>query len=416
FSMTFPYNPTQIRWVFGPQLNAMGINDTTINNPVADSTWIINGRTLHRFKLQRNYTVNTVGTYAISVIANNPTATNGCSGEQEIQYDLQIFDQPSASALFTHTGCLSDSVAFTDNTDGKGRPVVQWFWDFADASTSSLKNPKHKYATAGTYTVLHSAITDIGCLSDTLSITVPISDPPTANFSVSATACEKKEITFTDQTDPLGSTIVKWSWTFGDGGTSNVQNPKHTYATPNTYTVTLQVETSTGCKSNVFSFPVTVHPNPKADFVLPAGICLPQGAAQFTDQSTIADGTQSQFTYAWDFGDAGTSTQQNPVHNYSGVGPYGVKLTVTSNNGCFHDTTKQLSTIFAQPKAGFTAPAEICFTDSATFTDQSSAAGSTITQWFWDFGDGTTSNLQNPKKNWSTPGPHTVTLYTKSAA
>jgi gliding motility-associated-like protein len=420
FAMTFPYQPTQIKWVFGSALNAQGVNDTTINAPVSDSSWMINGRTLYRYKLARDYTVGLPGTYPISVFANNPTATDGCSGEQEIQYDLQIFDQPKAGFSSTHTGCLSDSVAFTDNTDGKGRPVVKWNWDFGDGNTSLLKNPKHKYAAANTYTVRHFAITDIGCLSDTVQQTIPISDPPAASFGVSPNTCEKSAVTFTDQSNPLGATIVRWTWNFGDASPPLVAtngNPvSHTYATTGTFNVTLQVETSSGCKSNVFSFPVTISPRPRADFVLPGGICLPNGTAQFTDQSTIADGTQAQFTYLWDFGDGNTSTVKNPVHNYAGVGPYNVKLQVTSNNGCVHDTTKQLTGIFAQPKANFTAPAEVCLTDSATFTDQSSATGSTITQWFWDFGDGTTSNLQNPKKRWSTPNTYTVTLYARSAA
>ena len=420
FSMTFPYQPTQIKWVFGAALNAQGVNDTTITAPISDSSWMINGRTLYRYKLLRNYTIGTPATYPISVFATNPTATDGCSGEQEIQYDLQIFEQPSAAYIYSHTGCLSDSVAFTDNTNGFGRPVIKWNWDFGDATTSGIKNPKHKYATANSYKVKLSAITDVGCLSDTVEHIIPISDPPTANFAVSANTCERTAVTFTDQSNPLGATIVRWTWTFGDASAPLVAangNPvTHTYAIAGTYNATLQIETSSGCKSNVFSFPVNIHPIPKADFVLPAGICLPQGTAQFTDQSTISDGTQSQFTYLWNFGDGNTSALRNPVHNYTGVGPYDVKLQITSNNGCVHDTTKQLSTIFAQPKANFTAPAEVCLTDSALFSDQSSATGSTVTQWFWDFGDATTSNVQNPKKRWSAPGPYTVTLYIKSGA
>lgn len=419
FAMTFPYQASQIKWVFGSALNAQGITDTTINAPVADSSFIINGRTLYRYKLAKDYNITQVGNYTVTVLAINPTATDGCGGEQEIEYDLQVFDQPKAAFQYTHNGCLSDSVVFTDNTDGKGRPVIRWNWDFGDANTSTVKDPKHKYATSNTYTVRHSAMTDVGCLSDTVQQSIPISDPPTAKFAVSPTTCEKSAVTFTDQSNPSGSTLVKWTWTFGDNTAPLVAtngNPvNHTYATTGTFNVTLQVETNSGCKSNVFTFPVTIHPKPKADFVLPAAVCLPQGAAPFTDQSTIADGSQSQFTYLWNFGDGNTATAKNPVHNYTGVGPYGVKLQVTSNNGCVHDTTKQLSAIFAQPKAGFTAPAEVCLSDSAAFTDQSSAANSTITQWFWDFGDGTTSNLQNPKKKWSTPNTYAVKLYTKSA-
>ncbi|MGB8194747.1 MAG: PKD domain-containing protein [Chitinophagaceae bacterium] len=420
FAMVLPYQATKLKWVFGSSLNGQGINDTTITTPVADSTWFVNGRNLYRYRMEKYYTINTVGTFPISVIATNPTATDGCSGEQEIQYDLQIFERPAASFLYTHTGCLSDSVAFTDNTNGQGRPVVKWSWDFGDASTSAIKNPKHKYAAANSYTVKFSSITDIGCLSDTVQQVIPISNPPVADFLTSTTRCEKDSVLFTDQSNTLSATIVQWTWDFDDGLGPVVRtngNPFNRYfPTAKTYNVKLTIRTSSGCVSNVFIKPVVVNPKPKSDFVLPAGICLPQGTAQFTDQSSIADGTQSQFTYLWNFGDGNTSVDKNPVHNYGGVGPYGVKLEVTSNNGCKHDTTKQLTTIFAQPDANFNTAAEDCLTDSATFQDVSAAAGSNVTQWFWDFGDATTSNLQNPKKKWNTAGTYTVTLYIKSGA
>lgn len=420
FSMILPYNATQLKWIFGSALNSQGITDTTITAPVPDSSWTVNGRTLNRYRLDRYSIINTVGTYPISVIATNPTATNGCTGEQEIQYDLQIFDRPNAAMTFTHTGCLSDSVAFSDVTDGLGRPVVKWWWDFGDASSSTLKNPKHKYPSPTSYTVRHSAITDIGCLSDTIQQVIPISNPPVAGFAASTTRCARDTTYFSDQSNPLGSTIVKWTWNFGDN-TGNIVRTNgntiaHYYAAAGTYTVRLVIESSTGCKSDTFSTPVTVNPRPVANFALPAGICLPQGAAQFTDQSTISDGTQAQFTYLWNFGDAGSATVQNPLHNYTGVGPYNVKLTVTSNNGCAHDTTKVLNTIFAQPQASFTAPSAICLADSASFQDASTAANSTVAQWFWDFGDNTTSNLQNPKKKWNAPGTYRVKLYIRSGA
>lgn len=420
FAMTLPYAATQLKWEFGTALNAMGINDTTINAPVADSSWTVNGRTLYRFRLERYSTIPTPGTYPITVIANNPTAANGCSGEQEIQYDLQIFDQPVAAFSSTHTGCLSDSVAFVDATNGLGRPVVNWFWDFDDGKTSNLKSPKHKYLTPGTYVAKMYSITDVGCISDTAEQTLNISNPPVAKFDNTVTTCTKDSLVFTDQSDPLSSTLVQWTWDFGDGSPLVVKtngNPvKHVYQNPGPYTVKLTVKTSSGCSSLPFTKDIVVHPKPLANFVLPAGICLPNGTAQFTDQSTISDGSQAQFTYAWDFGDTYTSMAANPVHNYTGVGPYNVKLTVTSNNGCVDDSVRVLSTIFAQPDATFTASAEVCLTDSAVFTDNSTAAASSVTQWFWDFADGTFSNLQHPKKRWNTPGTYIVKLYIKSAA
>ena len=74
FRIVFPYQPTQIQWVFGSALNALGISDVTINSPVFDSTWVVNGRTVYRYSLPLQYNISAIGTYPIKVIANNPTS------------------------------------------------------------------------------------------------------------------------------------------------------------------------------------------------------------------------------------------------------------------------------------------------------------------------------------------------------
>ncbi len=365
FAMTFPYQPTQIQWKFGSALNAFGLVDTTINSPVFDSSWVVDGRTLYRYKLNRTYTIPQIGTYPITILANNPT-TDGCSGLQEIEYDLQIFERPIADFSFTHNGCVSDSVTFLDNTNGQGRTVTRWYWDFGDANNSTAASPKHKYATAGPKTVRHAAITDVGCLSDTATKIIPLSDPPVAKFGISAPFCEKSVITFTDSSTILTGTIVRWAWNLGDGTIINALNGNsilHTYANAGNYTVTLEVETGTGCRSLVYTRNIVINPKPLADFLTPT-VCLPAANAQFTSASTIADGTQSLFTYLWNFGDGNTSTLPNPVNLYTTTGPFNVRLTVTSNNGCSDDTLKAFTTIFPQPRITVTAPPEICFGDS----------------------------------------------------
>ncbi|MGN6399569.1 MAG: IgGFc-binding protein, partial [Flavisolibacter sp.] len=120
FSMTFPYQPTQIKW----QFNGLFM-DVTINSPVYDSTWTVNGKQLYRYKLPTTYSLPMPGTYPIKVLAQNPTP-DGCSGEQEINYDLQVYTRPSASFNFASSGCTPDSVRFTENANTNGRPVAQW--------------------------------------------------------------------------------------------------------------------------------------------------------------------------------------------------------------------------------------------------------------------------------------------------
>ncbi|MFI5188634.1 MAG: PKD domain-containing protein, partial [Chitinophagales bacterium] len=180
FSMTFPYQPTQIAWKFSGLFP-----DTTLNTPVYDSTWVVNGRQLYRYRLPDSYSIPAAGTYPIQVLAQNPTP-DGCSGEQQIDYDLQVFDPPLADFSFSSNGCLTDSVHFSGNAVTGGRNVVNQSWNFGDAGLASVQNPVHLYSSANSYTVKYSVITDIGCLSDTVKKTVAISVPPLANFAVSS--------------------------------------------------------------------------------------------------------------------------------------------------------------------------------------------------------------------------------------
>lgn len=413
FSMTFPYQPTQIQWVF----NGL-FPDVTINNPVYDETWTVNGKQLYKYKLPTPYTIYAVGSYPIKVIAQNPTA-DGCSGTQEIDYTLQVFAPPVADFNFTASGCLTDSVHFFDFANTNGRPAILYSWDFGDGGTGNVKNPVHAFPSAGSFNVKYSLITDVGCLSDTVTKTVVISNPPVAKFGVAAPYCIGSLINFTDSSSvPTGGTLVKWYWNFGDGSpqviaTTNAPQT-HSYATTGTYNVTLKVETSSGCQSLVFTKAVTIGPKPLASFSF-GNACLPNGTMQFTDASSISDGTQSQFTYLWTFSDGGTSNQQNPTHVYNGAGPFTVTLQVTSGSGCVDDSVRTINTIYAQPQANFSAPTEVCPNATASFTDQSTAPNSSVTQWQWDFGDNTTSNQQNPTHNYSAAGTYTVTLTITSA-
>jgi gliding motility-associated-like protein len=408
FSMTFPYQPAQIIWDF----NGLFPN-VTINNPVYDSTWTVNGKQLYLYRLPTPYTINTIGTYPIKVFAQNPTP-DGCSGQQQIDYDLQVFAPPVADFTFTNNGCVTNVVSFTDNSNTGGRSVISRYWNFGDAVTANSNNPAHTYTAPGSCTVQYALITDVGCLSDTTTHVVNLSDPPTALFSVSSPKCQNKVITFSDLSTVTGGGVLsKWYWDFGDATppviVSGNMDQTHTYATTGTYNVTLKVETTTGCQSTVYLLPVIVSANPVSGFTFP-NICLPAGTAQFTNTASISDGTQALFTYSWNFGD-GTPTvnTQSPVHNFTTTGPYNVTLTVTSNNGCIDSSVQSVNTIYSQADGEFTVNAENCMGDVTSFTSTSNPLpGNTIAGWHWDFGDAVNSVLQNPTHIYPAPGTYTI--------
>lgn len=412
FKISLPYRADSIYWDFhGFQTPNVMVQDFPNQIPF-DSTTFSNGKQLWWYSLPGTYNYNTIGTFPVTVTTYSPNS-DGCGSEQEIDFDIEVYPQPVADFNFAVDGCLTNPVLFTENSNPGGRTISKRYWNFGDAATSTTQNPSHLYSASGSYTVKYTYITDIGCKADTVSHIVALSDPPVAQFTVSSPVCPNTDITFTDQSAASpGGTLSQWTWDFGDGSPAVVRNSStnetHRFATAGTYNVTLKVVTSTGCQSLVFSMPVTINPNPVAAFNQPVA-CLPVGAAQFNDQSVVSGGTIT--AWSWDFGDAGTSNQQNPLHNYSTTGPFNVTLTVTSDKGCTATHTQQLTTVFAEPVAAFNSLPEVCIGSLIGFSDASTAAGSFINGWTWDFGDGTpVSNVQNPTHIYATAGSFTVTL------
>ena len=157
-------------------------------------------------------------------------------------------------------------------------------------------------------------------------------DPPVADFSGSPTSGSAPLfVSFTDAS--LGSP-TSWSWTFGDGGTSTVQNPGYTYNNPGTFTVTLAATNAYGSDGETKTGYITVTaPVPVAAFSgSPTSGSAPLDVL-FTDQST-----NSPTTWDWTFGDGGTSTVQNPSHTYAADGDYTASLTVTNAYGSDTET------------------------------------------------------------------------------
>jgi len=226
--------------------------------------------------------------------------------------------------------------------------------------------------------------------------------PPTAAFTQS---CSGLTCTFTStSSDPDGS-IASYSWTFGDGGTSTAQNPSHTYAAANTYTVGLTV-TDNGGATNTTSHSVTVSAANQPPVAAFSSSCNGL-TCTFTSTSSDPDGTIA--SYSWTFGDGGTSTAQNPSHTYATANTYTVTLTVTDNqaatNSVSHSVT--VSPTNQTPTANFTFN---CSGLSCTFTSTSSDPDGSIAGYSWTFGDGGTSTAQNPSHSYGAGGSYTVTL------
>jgi gliding motility-associated-like protein len=415
-SLTLPYLPISMKWDF------TGYPDVINNAPVADSTLMLNGKTLYVFKLPGNYIYNTAGKYPVVVTVNNPTP-DGCLGEQIINFDLEVLDPPTASFSWANTpgaNCTDSLISFTGINTSSGRPIIKHYWDFGDATTAGTFNPSKAFSNAGQFKVRYVAMTDAGCLSDTTEKLITVTKTPVAKFGIIDPLCVGKTLTFKDSSSLPGGfgAITNWTWNTGTGSPINNTtgaNVSSNFAATGNYTATLQLKSSTGCLSPVYSLPFTIRPNPVVDFTVSYG-CMPNPVINFNSTSSIADGSQSQFTYLWNFGDAASAAlnsavKQNPSHQYASVGPFNTKLKITTPYGCVDSTTKAVDKIYPQPKADFTAPAEVCWQTPVTFTNGSNGFTHPVTKWEWRFSDGTSSTQKDPVKNFTNPGTYTATLW-----
>lgn len=241
-----------------------------------------------------------------------------------------------------------------------------------------------------------------GCLPARDTVKVNFINAPSAAFSYSA-ACANQAVSFVDNSTPSAS-ITTFSWDFGDGGTSISQNPSYTYTTGGTYTVTFVVTNNIGC-TDTLKQAVPVYIAPVANFTY-MNVCVGL-TGTFTDLTTVSSGSIS--TWAWSFGDGGTSTNQNPQYTYTASGIYTVNLIATSTNSCTGSAIKSV-TVNPRPIADFSMSANPVYgNQSVQFTDLSTPTGS-ITSWNWSYGDGNGSVIQHPSYVYNNNGFFTVQL------
>lgn len=227
-----------------------------------------------------------------------------------------------ASLTPAYTAVPSGStVTFTDGSTSSVS-VASWFWDFGDGNTSTQQNPIHSYASVGTYTVCLTATNNCGFTDSTCqSVTVTSCTGPISAYTFIDAGLA---VSFTDASTSTAPPAT-YLWDFGDGNTSSLQNPIHTYSADGTYTVCLllvdQCDADTICQTVTVSSCVV----PTAGFTI--------GGSEPTYTFTNTSTTTGIATYLWDFGDGNSSTLSDPSHTYTSNGTFTVVLTVTDSCG-----------------------------------------------------------------------------------
>lgn len=353
-----------------------------------------------------HHTYTNPGIYTVTLLVRD---ANGCRNELTRPDYMTIMPKPTAAFTGSPTsGCnIPHTVSFNNTTAGGSG--FTYLWSFGDGATSAQQNPSHTYTTGGTFTVSLIATNSAGC-SDTLTRTDYVTiNNIVADFTANRlNPCVGQGVQFTSNSPGA----VWWRWSFGDGGTSNSENPSRSYSSAGLYTVTLIVRNANGCYDTITKVDyIDVRPRPTSNFTAAPRVgCEVPFTVQFTN--TTVDGV----SYEWDFGDGSTSTAQDPSHTYTSPGTYTVRLVSTGANGCRHTRTRTDYIDIQLPMVAFTADVrEGCIPLVVQFTDQSSANNG-IVGWNWDFGDGNSSSDQNPSHVYTNVGVYDVSLTITTAS
>lgn len=308
--------------------SAYSVDICALGNPDYIYTWSPTGATTQCI------TTVTDGSFMVTVT----DTTNGCFSVSNV---IEITEQPCTGGGsgsggctpngfidFTHSGCNPVSFVNTSSVNASNLS-----WNFGDGNTSTVVNPTHTYSMAGFYLVsLTGDIPDVnGTDTCTITDTAHIEVPLAANFDLVA-GCLGDSVCFTDKsTYTAGNSITSWLWNFGDGGNSTLPDPCHVYTTPGTYYISLTISNGTCTTTHLDT--LIFDPLTTAAFTSTNPSCV-NNPVLFTDASFV-----DIDAWSWNFGDGGTSLNQNPTHTYGSPGSYTVTLAVENAMGCVDTVT-----------------------------------------------------------------------------
>lgn len=284
---------------------------------------------------------------------------------------------------------------------------TDFFWDFKDGTAGSTEaSPSHIFSSPGIYEVSLNEGTaggEIGTVTITvlpdidIQIDINLIDP-----------CNPRRYQFTNNSViPEGITVTGYLWTFGDGSTSNQENPVNFYTQPGPKSVSLEIFTDiAGCNnSELFENIIDVSAEPVLNAFFsanPSATCDVPATIFFASGQEIAG-----VDYSWDFGDGESSTDaMSTIHQFTEEGKYEVVLSLTKGD-CVATFTRTISV--GAPLADFGFNDTLCINTSTTLFNNTAA-----NTFQWTFPESvevqTSDEVKEPTVVFTEPGLVTINM------
>lgn len=384
YSPTFPtvFTPTFYDWVVydATPVSYAGVATSSINHSFSDT-----------------------GTYEITL-----QTTSVCCGRSKVDTFVvevvPVLDPIVFVSVTSAVICAGDETVFgAVPINGGDNPSYQWLVNNNPVGADSNAFASSSLSDGDVITCIMTTSYPCPSTPSITSTPIIITVNPLPVVACTATKLYLGANTEFSGTVAVGTPPFTYDWDFGDGGIDTGTTATHLFGGTGTYDYSVTVTDSNGCIgvcSNTLD--IIIAPFVKAVFDSTMSAACDFATVNFTDLS-IGNPT----SWWWDFGDGTYSTQQNPSYTYNSAGVYNVTLAAT--NGVYTDTITYPNyvTVYVSPVANLSSfDAVGCESVNTQFLDGSFGASS----WLWDFGDGSTSTLQNPAYGYNTIGTQTITL------
>ncbi len=268
--------------------------------------------------------------------------------------------------------CVNDTVNFFNITTMGLVCMQKWNID-GILYSGDIDTIRYSFNTPGVYPI--KLYSDCGGSTDTFKVNIRVSPKPVCSFTGND-KCFTEVTDFVNNSSISSGSVASWNWDFGDGNTSNLFSPSHTYSLTGNFNVRLSAISDYNC-ANTITNNVNVYPVPIASFT-GAGVCL-------TDSLHLFNNSLAPFpitSYTWFFDGSAQTNNRNASHLFQTPGSHTVDLKITDIHGC-SDIYSNAISVYPMPTALFELPSNCDVLPFAKFVNNSSNSVS----WFWDFGD-----------------------------